>query len=626
MKRLLSSLLPFLLGGTLHAAESTATIEPSVLSKTDFTPYLFSLPAPRGLILDRTGQVLAGTVAARQLTLSLNADEYEGLEAYETAVKAKIGGLPDGIREKVFTPDRATLADHFQFRRRLPLVVSEPLHPTRWKSLLQKATESGLNARTVYLRDYPNGPIASHILGYLATDQATPTGPVAQEEPMWREMAGKAGIEASFDELLRGQNGLVILKCDQNGEATTGEIIREPVPGNAVVLTLDLEVQRSVEKALAKTGRSGAAVVLDARNGDVLASASFPDFDPGLFASSISQADFSKLVDDPEKPLYDRAISGAYPPGSVFKPITAIAALNSGAITPQTRFDCGPELEIDGRVFRNWSENDEGQFDLSAALIRSCNTYFYQTAIFTRDRPILEAARSFGFARAPRLPLPVVAAGTLPEHARSDGDLANLSIGQGEVTASPIQIASMMSAFSRGQVRPEPRLVSQIQTPDDQLVETFRSTVGSRLGGHDYFRQYVNTGLWGVVNHERGTAKAARHDFVPVYGKTGTAQWQNHGKKANVVWFTGFVPNSTPPISFAVAVEGKPGESLFGGSTAAPVASQFLHEIFSSKHKGTVKRAPRSLAYRTDDYPLFPAEHPEIIQAIPVAEPVLFIR
>jgi cell division protein FtsI/penicillin-binding protein 2 len=233
---------------------------------------------------------------------------------------------------------------------------------------------------------------------------------------------------------------------------------------------------------------------------------------------------------------------------------------------------------IDGREFDNWSKDDSGWFNARAAIIRSCNTYFYQSAMVTRDMPILFMAHEFGLGQAPVLPLQA-SAGSLPKRAPSNHDLANLSIGQGVTEASPLQMAMVMATIANGACRPRPRLVIQTQSQSGQVGDVTSSAREALIPVGDSDLEIVRHAMFGVVNHAKGTGKAARLKNVAVHGKTGTAQWVLRGEKANVVWFCGYVATH-PPLAFTVTIEGNAGQDgLSGGGTAAPIIAKVLRDI-----------------------------------------------
>ena len=569
--------------------------KPADDTRRDITPFLLSIPAPRGRILDRSGKVLADTQVAYQLTLSVAAEEAPTGADFVATVRKHQALMPERFVGRILDWQDSQLLEHFEKRRRMPLPMSEPM-------IEENGGEAGLGnprlegktrfgTRPVYLRTYPYGSLAAHLIGHLGLSDDVPAGPVRQGEDYWRKRIGRAGLEKSGEHLLRGASGEMLLGVSPDAAIDRQDLIESPTPGADLVTSLDLPLQQAVEAALRETGRAGAVVVLHALDGDVLACASAPTYDPSQFVPAISSEDYQALVSDPEAPLFHRAVSAAYPPGSTFKPFVGLAVLESRALYPFETLQCGPSMEIDGRIFRNWSDDDRGRFNLRGALARSCNTWFYQAAIRSRDRPILTVANQFGFGRPVDLPLESVASGSLPSRVPSNQGLANLSIGQGTLSASPIQVARAMAGLCAGDRVPEPRLLLQGQTSRGAVIQSapIRRKTISYEESHNL--RYVRNGLSAVVNHVRGTGGNARVNGVSVSGKTGTSQWSRNGEESTAVWFAGYVPDSKPPLAFAVLLEGEPGEEIYGGSHAAPVVASFLEATFAPESDSTVRPA-----------------------------------
>ena len=568
------------------------SFKPTEVNNPEVTPLLFSIPAPRGRILDRQGKVLADTAVMRELTVSLPTSDKETSKDFIRSIRNTISTLPDPFKDSALELSDEDLEDHFIHRRRLPVVITKPLVPDT--EALAKVTDGAIGTRAVYMRSYPHGDIAAHVLGRMSPSEEVLKGPIRQEENYWRSSVGITGIEKSQNNSLAGVPGKLILGVNPGAMIISKDLLEAPTAGADVVTTLDLPLQKAAQGALAETERPGAIVVMNAVNGDILAMASEPTYSPGDFVPSVDNATYSRLVSSEAKPLFNRAISAAYPPGSTMKPIVGLAALQSGAVRPYETFVCGPELEIDGRIFRNWSDKDQGHFNLRAALIRSHNSWFYQAAMQTRDKPILIVAKRFGLSTAPDLPLDQVSAGSLPEKAPSNQGLANLSIGQGTTSATPIQIARMMAGFCNGTQLPSPRLIMQTQNQDGTVITSTPPT-GERFRRSPLHEMaYVKNGLHAVVNHAQGTGAKARTAGLSISGKTGTSQWSNNGEQTTVVWFTGYVTNTVPQISFAVALEGKPGEVIYGGANAAPVIHQTLSEGLNPESGSFVKRPRHS--------------------------------
>ncbi|OYW74854.1 MAG: hypothetical protein B7Z37_15955 [Verrucomicrobia bacterium 12-59-8] len=583
------------LAGPAHGAESPAAFVPGTGSRTDVKPFYFAIPAPRGQILDRKGRPFAQNTLERRLQLTVPAEKRSTLEAYTAWLQQEIDTYKSDL-PIARLPDADTLKRHYESRRELPVTVSDAFTQDL---VIDPHKHPHASMRTEYVRHYPHGGMAAHILGYVSSDGAPPTGPILRGEPLWQRTRGATGLESAFNTQLTGTDGTLCLMMADAGTVAYQQVFTPPTAGRDLVTTLNLETQRLAESALAQSKHRCAMVIVDAFTGDIRAMASLPHYDPNAFAGGIPATDFSTLTQDIDGPLFDRALLGTYPPGSIFKPIVVLAGLRAGTVDAQQEFECGPSLMIDGREFDNWSKDDHGWFNARAALIRSCNTYFYQSAMVTRDRPILYMAHEFGLGTAPAFPLKT-AAGNLPQNAPSNHDLANLSIGQGVTETSPLQMAMVMATLANGSCRPRPRLITHTQSQTGQLGDVSMPCREALMPVSQADLGVVRSGMFGVVNHARGTGKAARLKKVAVFGKTGTAQWVLRGEKANVVWFAGFV-DTNPPLAFAVMVEGNAGQGgLSGGGTAAPIIAKVLHDIEDRPSAHDVKFEPYNVPEEND--------------------------
>lgn len=568
---------------------------PGAGTRTDVKPFYFAIPAPRGQILDRKGRPLAQNAVIRHLQLTVPAAQRSTLETYTAWLEKALTELkPDLPAARMPAPDE--LKRHYDDRRELPVTVSDVLPD---EVTIDRKKYPNANVRTEYVRHYPQGNMAAHLLGYVSSEGPPPSGPILRGEPLWQRTRGAAGLESAFNTQLTGTDGTLCLMMSDAGTVAYEQVFAVPQAGRDVVTTLNLDTQRVVESALKQSGKRGAVVIVDAYTGDIRAMASNPRFDPNAFAQGISSTDFAALSQNIDGPLFDRAIQGSYPPGSVFKPIVVLAGLRAATVDAFREFECGPTLMIDGREFDNWSKDDHGWFNARAAIVRSCNTYFYQSAMVTRDMPILYMAHEFGFGQAPVLPLKT-SAGSLPKRAPSNHDLANLSIGQGVTEASPLQMAMAMATLANGACRPRPRLVMQTQSQAGQVGDVTSPAREALIPVSDVDLETVRHAMFGVVNHVKGTGKAARLKKVAVFGKTGTAQWILRGEKANVVWFAGYV-DTNPPLAFVTTIEGDAGQGgLSGGGTAAPVVAKVLREIEANPALHAVKLEPGSVVEETD--------------------------
>jgi len=598
----------------VHGESPSAAFVPGSGTRTDVKPFYFAIPAPRGQILDRKGRPLAQNTVVHRLLFTVPAEQRSTLEVYTAWLEKEIAASRQDL-PAARMPDAELLKRHYETRRELPVVVSDAVTQ---ELIIDPQKHPHASVRTEYLRHYPQGDTASHLLGYVSADGAPPAGPVLRSEPLWQRTRGATGLESAFNKQLTGTDGTLCLMMADTGTVAYEQVFNPPLAGRDVVTSLNLETQRSAEAALAHSSRRCAMVIVDAFTGDIRAMASQPRFDPNAFARGLSDADFTALTQDINGPLFDRAVQGTYPPGSVFKPMVVLAGLRAGTVDAQQSFECGPSLMIDGREFDNWSKDDRGWFNARDAIIRSCNTYFYQSAMVTRDVPILYMAHEFGYGVAPVLPLKT-AAGSLPQRAPSNQELANLAIGQGITEASPLQVAMAMATLANGSCRPRPRLVMQTQSQSGQIGDVSIPCREAILPVSQMDLETVRHAMFGVVNHVNGTGKAARLKKVPVFGKTGTAQWVLRGAKANVVWFAGFV-GTTPPLAFAVMIEGNAGEGgLSGGGTAAPVIAKVLHDIESKPAAHGVTYEPSKVVEETDPLavPLVPEYQEERPQPPP---------
>jgi penicillin-binding protein 2 len=570
------------------------------------------IPAPRGQITDRDGQPLAQNRVAYILSLRLpqikSKIENEKKQILKTFIDEKIT-LAEKVLQKKVTINFDRIWEHWSNRRWLPyqtdLILEENEKQKLENELNPTPLSPGWYLTAFYLRHYPQGESSAHIIGTLGKVAPLSRGPLvgsyknkeAMLDPLWEDTTGRNGLEKAYDQQLKGKDGLLELMIDEDGSEMQRSIVRKPIPGHNVVSTIDLKWQKFAESLLKKKNHRSAFVMLDIEKGEIPVLASYPLYNPALFAPAIDQATYDKLSKAKDDPLVARAWQGSYPPGSVFKIPVALAALEKNIfnipwndnsynindeIIRNTTIDCGTEYQIGNKVFHNWSDEAEGPLSIYEALMRSCNTWFYPVGQSTGAPDILSMAQRLGLGQntglekldenAPKLPL---------DKKYFPGDVANLSIGQGDVLVSPIQIARMTSAMI---LRGRPRsfnILKQIQTQNAEVIEaappfnwTGLKTINSKL------LNIVAEGLYLVVNGDRGTATAAQHPAMEVAGKTGTAQWGPLNNRAYVAWFTGFFPFNKPRYAFAVMIEGDPHQNQSGGGAAAPIAGEFLRKIF----------------------------------------------
>ena len=576
--RRFSALLPFLPAAICFAEEPLEDYKPTLLTATDARTFTFSVPAPRGLITDREGAVLADSEVVHYVGVTL---PFDGSNAHKVALEAaEIVRSSLGISAPVPTAD--DVAAHLESRRWFPLRLSS--EPLRGDSAITLPEGSNLVLEPAYLRRYPQGSTAGHIIGYVGREAPLPTGEVVEKELLFEEFVGRAGLEKRFDSVLRGTPGLVNYIYDDTGTRVEKNVLRAPVPGLTVVTTLSLPIQKAAEASLSSKVKRGSIVIADALLGDLYALATEPRFDPNSFVPAISSKKFRSLEDDPDAPLFNRAISAAYPPGSVFKPIVACGLLSGGVVTRSTFYNGTPSFYVAGRTFKNWNKKDEGMLDVVGALKRSTNTWFYQAALNTGAAPILRAAHIFGYGERIDLDLGGETTGNLPPgRYLAPHALANTSIGQGEVLASPLQVTMGTAAIANRTRLPRPGIVLQLQDQQQRIVRTFERGPVRLIPFSELTLDAVRAGMDAVVNDKRGTAQAAKTSSVRIAGKTGTAQWTpKAGKPRWLGWFTGFTYSENPQLAFTAVYESDPGVNVSSGKVAAPMVSSIIEKIFAA--------------------------------------------
>ncbi|MFT6861780.1 MAG: penicillin-binding protein 2 [Akkermansiaceae bacterium] len=584
-----------------EAGQGSSASDGSVFNQGLARTMTISIPAPRGLILDRNGEPLAQTKMAYHLALDFTG--YKGPLASESAVAwaqeriAEANALVNGDQKY----SNQKLANYYRHRRWLPRKISQILTETKAKSLEGKLPV-GLTLLPVYLRSYPEKSVAAHLIGYVGAKTVLPTGAINDGDPLFQSTMGKSGFEKIFDQKLSGEPGLKKMIFDESGTKILDEPIKRPRPGGNVVTTLDLDWQRYAEEVLREGSKRGAFVVIDIHSGEVLVMASRPTFDLNEFVPYITEKRYQELLNDPSSPLFGRAFKSEYPPASTFKPIVTLAAINTGAIRADQRFNCPYQIKIGNKFFRNHSAGHQGDVEAKRALAKSINPWFYQVGIRTGPQAFLSVARRLGYGSKTGLPLIGEATGTAPSpeyimakmgRSTTDGDTANLSIGQGLVTASPLQVAQSMAAIGNRSVLMELQLVRQIQDFHGRVIEapTFKKRNDLNLSA--IALNTTHKGMKDVVHAGYGTGQRGDLGFTIMCGKTGTAQWKPDIDQ-NLAWFSGFFPYDNPRYAFAVVYEGAPGESVSGGRNAAPMVRRFFRN-FRTEIEENLKPAARAL-------------------------------
>jgi penicillin-binding protein 2 len=547
------------------------------------------LPGMRGRIFDRGGRRLADNRPHYCLAIYLEELRQPGswdrtidkVEDLVATLSQIIGRAPE--------IDREDIRNHIRRRLPLPLVA--------WKNLDDQALArwaergGGLPGVDVYLeavRVYPEGASACHLLGYVGR-----ADPVQEKGEKYHyyvpEMEGKAGLEKHFDALLRGRAGGRLLRVDVSGYRYGDLGVKEPESGSDLLLAIDADIQSAAERVLADD--SGAVVVLDPRNGDVLALASSPGFDPNDFVPRMSSETWQGLIQNPDKPLLNRALVGNYAPGSTFKPVVAMAALENGFSTPEKAFTCPGYFKLGNATFNCWYKPGHGTIVLREALKHSCNVYFYRLGLQCGHEPITHMASALGLGSKTGLEIDYEAAGLVPDDGWKrrvfndgwrEGDTCNLSIGQGALTVTPLQMAVVAATLANKGTVYRPRVVLGVRPPDGDSFALRPAKVANRMHWTPEYIDVVRGGMHDVVMAPDGTGRRARIPGVVIAGKTGTAEYgrKDEGKKYG--WMIAFAPFDQPRYAVALVID----EAISGGTTAAPRIAELMSAIFGVDEDG----------------------------------------
>lgn len=533
------------------------------------------IPGWRGRIFDRRGICLADNRPSYCLAIYVEelhkagqiSRTLDSIEDVITELAQRLGLDPELSREQI--------KRHIDSRRPLPLLAWRDLDETQ----LARWAESGMSIPGVDIhvepvRIYPQGRLAAHVLGHVG--RADRRYEDEDYDYYLPEIEGKRGVERVFNPVLEGQAGGRLLVVDASGFKHEAMDLREPKSGQNLALTLDAGIQRAVESVL--EGVLGAGAVLDPRNGDVLALASSPLFNPNSFHPRMPPETWQALVADPNRPLLNRAVAGLYPPGSVFKPVVAAAALENRRAGAGTTFECPGYFEIGDIHFHCWKKAPgHGRLAMVQAIEQSCNPYFCQLGLRCEYKRIYHMAAALGFGEQTGIDVDHEMKGLLPSHSWkmrrnrggwSAGDTCNVSIGQGALLVTPIQMAMFAATIANGGTVYRPRLTPDPAHPGGDVLNTMHWQ-GETL-------RVLRAGMHAVIHAPDGTGARARVAGVEMAGKTGTAEYGPKGKRKNHTWMLVFAPFDAPRYAVALLVED--GES--GGKTVAPRMRVLVDEIF----------------------------------------------
>lgn len=544
--------------------------------------------APRGNIYDRYGRLVASSKPA--FTLSLMFMDVRDVDRVVKRLSGLLGIPESKIKEKI---------EKQKDRLYEPIRLMTDISPEVQTIIEENKNDlPGVVIEIQPIRDYPWGEVGAHFLGHL--------GQISEEElarfkPFGYDggdIIGKMGVEATYELYLHGKDGGRVVQVDAFGRPVGIIGTKDPVGGSALTLSIDMGLQKVAEDALNELGKPGAVVAIDPKSGEILALASRPSFDPNWFAGgSIDSDKWGELLDNPQKPFQNRAIKACYPPGSTFKMVVAIAALESEVTNPQERFRCTGTYWL--IPMECWAKKfgGHGQPNIIRGIAESCNVVFYELGRRTGIDKIVEVAGRFGFGQVTGLKdVTGEEAGVLPSPAWKSsrfpgdpdwymGDTLNASIGQGFHAYTPLRMACYASMIANGGVHYRPFLVKRVVSPEGKPLLQNEPEVLSVTTIPPEILAVVRQGMLGVTS-PGGTAAAAFSGFpIPVAGKTGTAEVAVPGKKSHG-WFIGYAPFDDPQIAFSVFVE----EGEGGAASAAPVARKMMDYYFASRIGETLKQ------------------------------------
>ena len=549
------------------------------------------LPAPRGIIYDRQGLILAENQPAYQLELV--PEQVPDLDATLQGL-VRIGLLDaDDVDDAKRTVRSRRPFDSVPIRLHLSESDMAAFGVNRFEF-------PGVDIRTRLARSYPQGETAVHALGYVGTVSAADLARIDREAYAGTSTIGKVGIEAAYEDPLRGRNGSREIMVNARGRSVEklGTLqaalqTRPGEPGTDLFLTLDLEVQRVAEQAV--RDQRAAIVALDPNNGDVIALVSRPGFDPNLFARGLTRTEYAALNENPDRPLFNRALRGTYPPGSTIKPVVALAGLTHGIIEPDKPFFCIGYFSLPGSShrFRDWRPKGHGAVDLRSAISQSCDPYFYSLSNQLGVRRLNAFLGQFGLGKPTGIDIGGEKSGILPSpewkktafKQRSaqvwfPGETVIFGIGQGYMTSTPLQLAHMTAILATRGKNFEPRLVRAMRDPRTQrMTELTPAPLPPLQAASAEHWDLIIDGMRAVMEGGTATRSAAGAPYS-IAGKTGTAQVFSVAQNARYnesaiaerlrdhAWFVAFAPIEAPRIAIAVLVEN--GRS--GSGTAAPIA------------------------------------------------------
>jgi penicillin-binding protein 2 len=549
----------------------------------------FRTSAPRGKILDRDGRVLVTNRTS--LALQVNPRKLPTDPVQRRAELSRLAGLTHSTLKRL----RETMHEKLKLAPAAPVTLRRDVgHYLVYYLQENQDRFPGVEVQRVFVRAYPDGTLAAHLFGNVGEIDKKELREPRYKGLLPGDEIGQEGVEDTYDSYLRGRPGLTRIQVDALGEPTpNGRLVsKPPAPGDNLRLSIEKEVQEAGEAGLAARGLPGAFITMDVHNGEILGLGSSPTFEPELFTRPLTQAQVDETYNNPLGPMTNRAISGYYPTGSTFKLITAMAALESGILTPSRSIFDGGALTVGGQSFKNAGGAAFGSLTLVPALEVSDDVFFYTLGLEMWDTGQLQHwAHALGIGRPTGIDLPGAVEGLLPsrrwrnqlykeggtDRPWSAGDNIQLATGQGDLQTNPLQMAIAYATVANGGTVVTPHVGKEVTDAAGRVLKEFAPPPRRHVKMDPANREVILEGLHDAAQGSQGTSYAVFGGFpIPVAGKTGTAQRVGHADQS---WYIVLAPYPNPKIVTAVTIE----EGGFGAEAAAPVALDIL-EAYFHKH------------------------------------------
>lgn len=532
--------------------------------------------APRGVIYDRKGRIIADTRPSFNIYIS-----HEDMKNFDQTI--------DGLTALIKISKE-------EIMEKLEAAKGQPASfPVKIKSDVSLDDVAKIEANRVYLpgvniqvepkRFYHYGKMFAHLVGYVSeiSDEELKKKEYQNYSP--GDFIGRYGLERSYETYLRGVDGEKRVEVDSRGREMRILEQKNPIPGNSIYLNVDLDIQGTVDKAF--ENKRGGCIAVDPKTGGVIALVSSPTFDPNKFVSGITKEEWQIIALDKRHPLQNRVIQGRYPPGSTFKIVSAIKGLELGIIDERTSFSCRGGFSYGGRVFRCWKKGGHGNINVHRAIVESCDIFFYNLGLRLGVDRIHEISDLIGLGRVTGIDLPGEKDGLIPSTQWKkkvygkpwfEGETVSVSIGQGAVWLTPIQLVQLASFVANEGINYKPMIVNRIVSQEGKVIKTFEPVMNTDARLKKETIRIVKDGMKGVVNEGGGTAYGSRLEHISMSGKTGTAQSVGEKGKnlGDHAWFIAYAPSDNPAIAISVLVE----YGGHGSSVAAPVAKTITEAMF----------------------------------------------